>query len=47
MLIVIYLHPTEPNNVISILISSDFLKMDALVSVIKILFRIPSEISWH
>ena len=26
-----FVTPTEPNNVISILISSDFLKMDALV----------------
>ena len=43
-LLFFYLHPTEPNNVISILISSDFLKMDALVSFIKIFFRIPSVI---
>ena len=27
---------TEPNNVISILISSDFLKMDALVGLILV-----------
>ena len=28
----IVISPIEPNNVISILISSDFLKMDSLVS---------------